>query len=51
MTENEIKLIKLIHESDNREESIITAVSVITSFLAQHESSQLPSAGSQPEQV
>ena len=38
MTENELKLIELIRENDNPEEAIITAVSIITSFLEQSES-------------
>ena len=42
MTENELKLIKLIRENENQEEAIITAVNIITSFLEQHESSQSP---------
>ena len=37
---NEIKLIKLIRESDNHEEAINTAINVILSFLEQHESSE-----------
>lgn len=42
MINNEIKLIKLVRESDNREEAIVTAINIITSFLEQHESSQSP---------
>jgi hypothetical protein len=38
MTENELKLIKLIRENDNSEEAIFTAVSIITSFLEQEKS-------------
>ena len=38
MTENEIKLIELIRENDNPEEAILTAVSIITSFLEQPQS-------------
>lgn len=38
MTENELKLIKLIRENDNSEEAIVTAVSIITSFLEQEKS-------------
>lgn len=37
---NEIKLIKLIRESDNQEEAIVTAIDIILSFLEQHESSE-----------
>ena len=43
MTENELELIKLIRENDNQEEAILTAVSIITSFLEQCESSPTPS--------
>ena len=39
MTENELKLIELIRENDNQEESIIKAVSIINSFLEQERSS------------
>ena len=38
MTENELKLIELIREHDNPEEAIITAISIITSFLEQPQS-------------
>ena len=38
MTANEIELIKLIRENDNSEEAIITAVSIITSFLEREKS-------------
>ena len=38
MTDNEIKLLKLIRENDNQEEAIIKAVSIITSFLEQEKS-------------
>ena len=38
MTDNELKLIELIRENDNPEEAIITAVSIITSFLKQPQS-------------
>jgi hypothetical protein len=37
---NEIKLIKLIRESDNQEEAIVTAIDIILSFLEQYESSE-----------
>lgn len=39
MTENERKLINLIREADNPDEAILTAVSIITSFLEQEKSS------------
>jgi hypothetical protein len=40
MTENELRLIKLIRENDNPEEAIITAVNIISSFLEQEQSFQ-----------
>jgi hypothetical protein len=43
MTDNELKLIELIRENDNQEEAIITAVSIITSFLEQLQSFEEPS--------
>jgi hypothetical protein len=43
MTENELKLIVLIRENDNQEEAIVVAVSIITSFLEQLQSSEVPS--------
>ena len=42
MTENELKLIELIRENDNPEEAILTAVSIITSFLEQSQSFEEP---------
>lgn len=48
MTENEIKLIDLIRENDNQEEAIITAVSIITSFSEQLQSSEGQAVGSPP---
>ena len=44
MTENELELIKIIRENDNKEQAILTAVESILSFLEQHESSLKPSA-------
>ena len=38
MTANEFELIKIICENDNQQEAIITAVSIITSFLEQEKS-------------
>ena len=38
MTDNELKLIEILRENDNPEEAIITAVSIITSFLEQQRS-------------
>lgn len=43
MTDNELKLLKLIHENDKPEEAIVTAVNIILSFLEQHESYQVSS--------
>lgn len=43
MTNNEIKLIKMIREQDNPERAIMTSLKVILSYLAQHESSEEPS--------
>lgn len=40
MTENELKLINIIRETDNREEAVVTAVSIISSFLEQLRSSE-----------
>jgi hypothetical protein len=50
MTDNELKLIELIRENDNPEEAIATAVSIITSFLAQSQSfeGQAPVYPSEP---
>ena len=44
MTENELELIKIIRENDNKEQAILTAVESILSFLEQRESSLKPSA-------
>ena len=40
MTDNEIKLIQMICESENPEEALLTAVGIITSFLEQERSSE-----------
>lgn len=40
MTDNEIKLIQMIRESEKPEEALLTAVGIITSFLEQERSSQ-----------
>ncbi len=51
MTNNEIKLLNIIRESDNPEQALHTAIEIILSYLIHHESSELEhSAGSQ-EQV
>ena len=39
MTDNELHLINFIRDCNNQEEAIITAVSIITSFLARERSS------------
>lgn len=41
MTENEIKLIKLIRENDNPEQALVKAVETILLYLKQHESFQV----------
>lgn len=38
MTENELRLIEMIRDNDNKEEAITTAVNIILSFLEQPES-------------
>ena len=40
MTDNEIKLIKMIRESENPQDALLTAVRIITSFLEQEKSSE-----------
>ena len=40
MTENEIELLKLIHENDKPEEAVMTAIEIISDFLKQLGSSQ-----------
>lgn len=40
MTDNEIKLIQMIRESEKPEEALLTAVGIITSFLEQERSSE-----------
>lgn len=44
LTENNVELIKMIRESNDPEQALLTATLVILDFLAQHESSQAPSA-------
>lgn len=39
MTENEMKLLSIIRENDHPEQAITTAVSIISSFLEQFQSS------------
>ena len=38
MTENELKLLKLIRESDNPEQALIIAIEILISYLTQPES-------------
>ena len=40
MTDNEMKLIKIIRENDNPELALVTAVETILLYLKQHGSSQ-----------
>ena len=40
MTENELELIRILHENDNPDDALAVAVEVITSYLAQLESSE-----------
>ena len=49
MTENEIKLLNLIRDNDNKEEAITTAVNIILSFLEQQQSYPKPSVVSLQE--
>ena len=42
MTKNEIELIKMIRESNCPERSILTAIEIISEYVEQHESVQVP---------
>lgn len=42
MTENEIKLIKIVREQDNPGKALIIAINIILSYLKQHESYPKP---------
>lgn len=42
MSKNEIELLELIREHDDPEKALMIAVDVITSFLAQRGSSEVP---------
>lgn len=44
MTENELKLLRMIREHDDPEQALVIALEVITSFLGQHGSSEEPDA-------
>jgi hypothetical protein len=48
MSENEMKLIGMIRESDDPEKAIVVAVEVITDFLKQFQSSEEPAAACPP---
>ncbi len=41
MSENEIKLLKLIRENDKPERALMTAALIVLGFLKQHESSAI----------
>ena len=49
MTENELKLIKLIRENDNPEQALSTAVDIILLSLVQEQSSQVQALASLKE--
>lgn len=40
MTDNELKLLAMIRESEKPDEALLTAVGIITSFLEQERSSE-----------
>lgn len=42
MSNNEMELLRMIREHDEPEKALIIAVGVITSFLRQHEPSEVP---------
>lgn len=48
MNENERKLIGMIRESDDPERALVIAVEVITDFLRQSQSSEVPTAACPP---
>lgn len=43
MENNKVKLLNIVHENDNIEEALLTAIEVISSFLEQSVSYQEPS--------
>ena len=49
MTENEIRLINIIHEQNDHESALVTAFKVIILYLERHESSGEPSVVYLPE--
>lgn len=48
MSNNEMELVRLIREHDEPEKALMIAIGVITSFLAQHGSSEEPSVACPP---
>ena len=46
MTANEIELINIIHENDNSEQALLTAIIVFSAFLEQLEEVPKPQAAS-----
>lgn len=46
MTDNEIKLIKMIRENDNPGKALMTTTLIILGFLKQHGSSEVQAADS-----
>ena len=44
MSTHEIELFKIINESKNPEQAVLTAIEVFTAFLEQHEADQAPLA-------
>lgn len=51
MTENEIKLIRIIREQDSPVRALVVAIDVIVSYLMQHGSSPKPSPVAPREQA
>lgn len=49
MTENELKLIKLIRENDNPVQAMTTAILIVSGYLKQHGSSEAPAPAYQQE--
>lgn len=48
MSNNEMELVRMIREHDEPEKALVVAIEVITSFLAQHGSSEVPTAACLP---
>ena len=51
MTNNEIKLLNIIRESDNPEQSLHTAIEIILSYITHPESFESTLSVGSPEQV